>query len=136
MNDGPLPLPAALYGIEGETTAVGFTMISEHKTGALLRTLAASKPGGTFLELGTGTGASTSWILDGMDAAATLLTVDNEARFVEIARRHLGHDRRVTFHIDDCASFRRITHPAGSRRRLSLCVSRRFNSEDRPLSLP
>jgi predicted O-methyltransferase YrrM len=107
MNDARLALPAALNGIERETAAVGFTMISEHKTGALLRTLAASKPGGVFLELGTGTGASTSWILDGMDIAATLLTVDNEARYVEIAQRHLGHDRRVTFHVDDGISFLR-----------------------------
>ena len=86
MNDGQLALPATLNGIERDTAAVGFTMISEHKTGALLRTLAASKPGGVFLELGTGTGASSAWILDGMDIAATLLAVDNEAKYVEIAR--------------------------------------------------
>jgi len=61
-----LARPVALNGIERDTAAVGFTMISEHKTGALLRALAASKPGGAFLELGTGTGASTAWILDGM----------------------------------------------------------------------
>jgi predicted O-methyltransferase YrrM len=107
MNDGQLAFPAALSGIERDTAAVGFTMISEHKTGALLRMLAASKPGGMFLELGTGTGASTAWILDGMDTAARLVTVDNEAKFVEIARRHLGHDRRVTFELDDCGSFLR-----------------------------
>jgi predicted O-methyltransferase YrrM len=81
-------------------------MISEHMTGALLRALAASKPGGA-LELGTGTGASTAWILDGMDTAATLLTVDSDPKYVEIARRHLGHDRRVTFHVDDGSSFLR-----------------------------
>ena len=99
--------PAALNAIERDTTTVGFTMISESRTGALLRTLAASKPGGAFLELGTGTGASTAWILDGMDPAATLLTVDGEAKYVEVARRHLGHDRRVTFRVGDGASFLR-----------------------------
>jgi predicted O-methyltransferase YrrM len=107
MNDSQLALPAALNVIERDAAAAGFTMIGEHKTGALLRTLAASKPGGMLLELGTGTGASTAWILDGMDIAATLLTVDNEAKFVEIARRHLGHDRRVTFHVEDGVSFLR-----------------------------
>ncbi len=108
MNDTvDLGRPTALNAIERDTTTVGFTMISESRTGALLRTLAASKPGGAFLELGTGTGASTAWILDGMDPAATLLTVDGEAKYIEVARRHLGHDRRVTFRVGDGASFLR-----------------------------
>ncbi len=108
MNDEiDLARPAALDAIERETASVGFTMISESRTGALLRTLAASKPGGAMLELGTGTGASTAWILDGMDSTATLLTVDGEAKFVEIARRHLAHDSRVTFRVGDGASFLR-----------------------------
>jgi predicted O-methyltransferase YrrM len=108
MNDTlDLARPAALSAIECDTAAVGFTMISEWRTGALLRRLAASKPGGALLELGTGTGASTAWILDGMDFAATLLTVDNQANYVEIARRHLGRDRRVSFHVEDGASFLR-----------------------------
>jgi predicted O-methyltransferase YrrM len=97
--------PSALKGIERDTAAVGFTMISEYRTGALLRTLAASKPGSALLELGTGTGASTAWILDGMDSAAKLITVDSEAKYVEIARRHLGHDGRVSFRVEDGASF-------------------------------
>ncbi len=108
MNDTvDLGRPTALNAIERDTTTVGFTMISESRTGALLRTLAASKPGGAFLDLGTGTGASTAWILDGMDPAATLLTVDGEAKYIEVARRHLGHDRRVTFRVGDGASFLR-----------------------------
>ena len=105
MNDTvDLVRPAALTAIERDTSVIGFTMISETRTGALLRTLAASKPGGTLLELGTGTGASAAWILDGMDSAATLLSLDGEAKFVEIARRHLGHDRRATFRVGDGAS--------------------------------
>ena len=40
-----------------ETHALGFNMASEPKVGALLAALAASKPGGRFLELGTGNGA-------------------------------------------------------------------------------
>jgi hypothetical protein len=36
----------------------------------------------------------------------TLLTVDSDPKYVEIARRHLGHDRRVAFHVDDGASWR------------------------------
>jgi predicted O-methyltransferase YrrM len=39
-----------------------FGMASDPLTGALLATLAASKPGGRFLELGTGTGGATAWL--------------------------------------------------------------------------
>jgi predicted O-methyltransferase YrrM len=80
-------------------------MASESQTGSLLRTLAASKPAGRFLELGTGTGVATAWLLAGMDAASRLATVDNDPTVVAIARRHLGSDRRVTFHLDDAAAF-------------------------------
>jgi predicted O-methyltransferase YrrM len=106
MNDlQELRRPAALDAIERDAAAMGFTMAAEARTGALLRTLAAAKPGGSFLELGTGVGASTSWILDGMDRSASLLTVDNNPGTVAIARRHLGHDRRVAFSVEDGAAF-------------------------------
>src|SRR5216684_7068393 len=106
MDDATnLKPPAAVNAIQRETAAVGFNMAGEPRTGALLRTLAASKPGGAMLELGTGTGLSTAWILDGMDTAATLITVDSEAKYVDIARRHLEHDRRVTFNVEDAATF-------------------------------
>ena len=97
--------PRALEAIERDSRAIAFSMASEFGTGALLRALAASKPGGSFLELGTGTGIATAWILDGMDSASTLHTVDSEERYVEVARRHLGGDRRVTFHVEDGVRF-------------------------------
>jgi len=80
-------------------------MGSEPKVGALLSVLAASKPGGRFLELGTGTGYGTAWLLAGMDATAALETVDTDAAVVAIAQRHLGADPRVTFHRMDGAEF-------------------------------
>ncbi len=97
--------PTVLAAIERDTAAISFNLGAQPRTGALLRALIGSKPGGAFLELGTGTGISTAWILDAMDAGATLLTVDSEAKYVEIARRHLGHDPRVTFHIRAGATF-------------------------------
>lgn len=97
--------PAALDAISRDSKAISFSMASEFEIGALLRVLAGSKPAGSMLELGTGTGISTAWILDGMDTASRLLTIDSEAQNVEIARRHLGHDPRVTFHIGDGAEF-------------------------------
>jgi len=97
--------PAVLKDIEAETQAIGFTLSSDQLTGTLLRTLAASKPGGKLLELGTGTGMGTTWILDGMNATATLSTVDRDADVAALARKHLRNDTRVTFHNTDARLF-------------------------------
>ena len=106
MNDGDIRrVPAALAAILEDTGRLGFTMASEPKTGSLLRSLAASKPGGRFLELGTGTGVGTAWLLDGMDATSRLDSVDNESKVQDVARHHLGRDPRVTFHCADGAAF-------------------------------
>src|SRR6185503_15547959 len=91
--------------ILSETAALGFDMVSEPKVGALLAALAASKPGGRFLELGTGTGHGTAWLLSGMDPKSSLDSVDIDPRVVAVARRHLGSDGRVTFHVVDGADF-------------------------------
>jgi predicted O-methyltransferase YrrM len=95
------PPPTILSKIEADTQAIGFTMASDPLTGALLRTLAASKCAGRLLELGTGPGMGTAWLLDGMDARATLLTVDTDQPAVAVAQGHLGSDPRVTFTVDD-----------------------------------
>ena len=75
------------------------------KVGAFLAVLAATKPGGRLLELGTGTGHGTAWLLSGMDSAAHLDSVDTDAAVVGIARRHLEADARVSFHVVDGADF-------------------------------
>ncbi len=106
MNDTEIRhQPAAISDIVADTAALSFNMISEAKVGALLATLAASKPGGRLLELGTGTGHGTAWLLSGMDATTTLDSVDTDDAVVAVARRHLGRDRRVTFHVTDGAAF-------------------------------
>jgi len=97
--------PALWEAMQQATEESGFPMASDAKTGSLLRTLAAAKPDSAFLELGTGTGLSTAWILDGMDTTSTLVTVDNEAAVQSIAQRYLGHDPRVTFHLADGGAF-------------------------------
>jgi predicted O-methyltransferase YrrM len=106
MDDAAVDrLPLAWAALTADTNAIGFTMASETRTGALLAVLAAAKPGGRMLELGTGTGLSASWLLSGMDQAATLDTVDTDSTTVDVARRHLGRDARVTFHVTDAATF-------------------------------
>lgn len=109
---GTVKTPLALPAILRDTEARKFTLASDPRTGSLLRTLAASKPGGRLLELGTGTGVGTAWLLDGMDAKARLETVDEDVTVVAVAKRHLGHDGRVAFHVMDGAEFlrRRVGH--------------------------
>jgi predicted O-methyltransferase YrrM len=89
-------IPKQYRGIESETKKAGFTMASDVLTGSLLRTLVCAKPGSKVLELGTGTGLSTSWLLDGMDSNSSLISVDYDARFLQIASKYLGADHRLT----------------------------------------
>lgn len=106
MNDREyLNPPVVLSQIQVESQALGFQMASEPLTGSLLRTLAATKPAGMFLELGTGTGVSAAWILDGMDRESQLISVENDAIVASIAKKYLEPDPRVTFHIEDAASW-------------------------------
>ncbi len=96
-------IPAALPAIEADTMVSGFDMPSERRTGALLQLLAASKPNSRFLEIGTGTGLATAWLLSGMDAYSTLISVDADQKVSGITSRHLGEDRRLTLIVDDAS---------------------------------
>ena len=89
-------IPVAYFNIDKATKENGFTMASDILTCSLLRTLAASKPTSSFLELGTGTGLSTSWILDGMDEDSTIVSLDNDKTLLNIAQSFLGNDKRLT----------------------------------------
>jgi predicted O-methyltransferase YrrM len=111
MTGEPSNHPPRIEAIVSETATIGFTMASEAKTGSLLRTLAAAKPAGQLLELGTGTGYATAWLLDGMDAASRLTSVESEACFQAIARKHLGDDPRVRFVHADAAEYLTATEP-------------------------
>jgi predicted O-methyltransferase YrrM len=102
--------PKALPAIWTDTHAAGFTMASDPLTCSLLRTLAASKPAARFLELGSGTGLSTAWLLDGMDAKSHLTTVDNDETLLAILQRHLGTDPRLSVACADGDEFLRTLH--------------------------
>jgi predicted O-methyltransferase YrrM len=97
--------PRALATIQARTAELNFDMASEPRTGALLQMLAASKPGGRLLELGTGTGIATAWILSGMDATSVLISIDTDEQALAVAREALGHDARLKLLALDGAAF-------------------------------
>ena len=97
MNKNINRLPKEYSAILTATQQLEFNQLSERHVGALVATLCASKPNGAFLELGTGTGLGTAWILDGMCGNSSLITVDNDPHLVQIAKNHLDHDTRVEF---------------------------------------
>jgi predicted O-methyltransferase YrrM/precorrin-2 methylase len=86
--------PAAVARITEAADAAGIYYGSDARTGELLRALAASKPGGALLELGTGIGLGAAWLLAGMDAGARLTSVDIQEAG-GIARRCLSDDPRL-----------------------------------------
>jgi predicted O-methyltransferase YrrM len=112
MNDTEnIKLPPRLPQIMSETARLNFTMASDLLTGCLLRTLAATKTAGRLLELGTGTGVATAWILDGMGAEARLVSVEIDEANLEVAKQFLGDDLRVTFIHADGGEWLRRAEP-------------------------
>jgi predicted O-methyltransferase YrrM len=89
-------MPVQYESISLATKQQLFDMSSDLYTGSLLKTLVASKVSGKILELGTGTGLATSWILDGMDKNSKLVTIDNNEVLINIAKQYLN-DERIEF---------------------------------------
>jgi predicted O-methyltransferase YrrM len=97
MNDTNIKdIPSIYPKIQSKSKEIGFTMPSDIYIGTLLKTLISSKPGGRFLELGTGIGLSLSWIIDGMDVDSSLVTVDNDKELIQIAQQYFVTDTRLT----------------------------------------
>jgi len=88
-------IPPTYLEINSITKNFDFSQASDILTCSLLKTLATSKPNGKFLELGTGTGLSTSWILSGMNSTSTLTSIDNDAKLLSVAQDFLGNDERL-----------------------------------------
>ncbi|MCQ6277374.1 class I SAM-dependent methyltransferase [Bacillus sp. V3B] len=103
-------IPYVVESIEEDAKEIGFTMSCDYETAALLRTLASSKKSSKFLELGTGAGLSTSWILDGMDKDSTLITVELDETLHKIAKKHLDNDNRIEFVTGDGEAFIKSIH--------------------------
>lgn len=94
-SDAVNDLPKGFADIEVASQAIGFSMPSDLQTGALLKTLVGSKPKANVLEIGTGTGLATAWLLAGMDAESSLVSIDNETLYQSIAEQVLGDDARL-----------------------------------------
>jgi predicted O-methyltransferase YrrM len=105
MDEAPLSVPACLQEIVIATQRIRGFPASDSSTGAPLKVLASSKPGGMFLEFGTGTGMGAAWIVDGMDGDARLITVEKNEKMAAIAKHFPGHDSRITFEVVDADVF-------------------------------
>lgn len=97
--------PAQYQVLLQATAAIHFSMASEPLTGTLLQALAASRPQGQFLEIGTGTGLSTAWLLAGMDSQSQLVSLENDPQALAIAQQILATDTRVSFVLTDAAQW-------------------------------
>lgn len=93
----PTLYPTLLERCEQEA----FTMPSDLYIGPLLQSLVASKPGGQFLELGTGIGLSLVWMVEGMSPDGRLISIDNDPKLCAIAESYFGRDERVEIRCTD-----------------------------------
>ena len=136
MNESILiKSPATLHEIEARSKHLDFEMASDPRTGALLATLAASKPGGSLLEIGTGTGIGTAWLLSGMDAASTLISVDIHPEFQAVAREIHGRDPRLTLVVEDGLQFLRKQQPLSFDLVFADAMPGKYESLDEALAL-
>jgi len=101
LNDQNIIVPKYYEQLKSESEKLGFNMPSDLQTGSLLRALAASKPDGRFLDLGTGTGLSLAWLAEGADSTSSLYTVDNSAHWQKVAKAIFAADERINFYTED-----------------------------------
>lgn len=96
-----MDMPALYPELLDKSSEIGFHMPSDQYIGTLLKTLVASKPVGNFLELGTGIGLSLSWMLDGMDNASKLTSIDNDGSLIAIAKEFFATEERLFLECQD-----------------------------------
>jgi predicted O-methyltransferase YrrM len=82
-------LPTRVVAAQARAKAAGFTLSCEPEVGHLLATLAAAVPdGGRIVELGTGTGVGTAWLVEGLGSRTDvdLVTIEKEGTTSAVAR--------------------------------------------------
>jgi predicted O-methyltransferase YrrM len=101
MNDFPHDVPELVAKGQAIADEAGFLLSCEPRTGGLLRTLAATKPGGRILEVGAGVGVGTAWLLAGMDDQATMVTLEIDEEAADIVRGLFAGEPQVeVVHVD------------------------------------
>jgi predicted O-methyltransferase YrrM len=96
-------VPPLVAAARASAAQSGFTLSCDDGVGRVLAVLAASVPrGGRVLELGTGVGVGTAWMVHGIGGRgdAEVLTVDRDADVSRVAQR-LSWPPFVTFVIGD-----------------------------------
>lgn len=76
MNKPSKTTPKQYENIIKKSREIHFEMYSQEDLGILLRFLTASKKEAHVLELGTGTGLSLSWILEGLGKKGKVVSVE------------------------------------------------------------
>lgn len=107
MSDDPIDIPPLAAEAEAIAKRGQWRLSSDRRTGTLLRTLAASKPGGQILEVGSGLGVGSAWLLDGMDKNARLTTLEIHAKCAGICRTLLANDSRAEVITTDASEWLR-----------------------------
>jgi demethylmenaquinone methyltransferase/2-methoxy-6-polyprenyl-1,4-benzoquinol methylase len=84
-------VPGVVLDAKARAARAGFRLSSEDAVGELLSVLAGEVPeGGRVLELGTGAGVGTAWIVAGLAAAGrsdvAVVTAESEPRLAELGR--------------------------------------------------
>ena len=127
--------PPTLEATERAARDLGFEMSCTEQTGMLLAFLAAAKPGGRLLELGTGTGYGTAWLAGGMTSEATLTTVEIDDPCHLAARAAIGPDPRIRWVNGDAAQWLVNSPGSGFDLIFADCWPGKFSHLDEALAL-
>ena len=104
-----------------ERTVDGVTGIAE-QTGALMRTLAATKPSGVVLVLGARHPDAVVWLMDGLDITTRLVVLVESADVSKAVAKRLGDDIRIATHVQPVLSF--LTDIKSHRMDMIVCDTR------------
>lgn len=98
----PLPVPENVRLAEAGAARLGFHQSCSHAVGRLLRTLAGNAvEDTTVLEVGTGCGVGSAWLLAGLRKGSRLVSIDNDRQCQRAAAAALGADERSTLLVGD-----------------------------------
>ena len=98
-------IPKEYESILKKSRSLNFSMHSDEGLGSFIRLLTLSKKEGNILELGTGTGMSLSWILDGLNPNGKVTSIENDPDCLDVARSFFAKDHRVSFVQEDAKTW-------------------------------